>query len=207
MNTKELLKKLKGLQTIESIMSILNINRKKAIYHIHRLRKKGYVKTKRLSNKKRVYNISFENKLNGKSYEEIINQHSPIKIVTAELYKIYGKNLSLEETLVYAIKTQRFRTILASLALFGKIHNWSKLYQLAKKNNIKREVGVLYDVARQIIPVRKMAKRYLNNSLPQKGAKWEYIIPELKSEDFREIEKKWKIYIPFNKKDLEDYKK
>ncbi len=73
MKNKITLKKIQGVQTIPSIMDILNVSRKKAIYYVYRLRKKGYVKTKRLSNNKRVYNISFENRLKGSSYYEIIN--------------------------------------------------------------------------------------------------------------------------------------
>lgn len=44
MKTQELLKKLKGIQTIESIKDILSVSKKKAIYYIHRLRKKGMLK-------------------------------------------------------------------------------------------------------------------------------------------------------------------
>ena len=185
-------------------MSLLSISREKAIYYVYRLRKKGYLKTKRQGNK-RVYYISFENKLGGTSYYDIINKHSPIKISGAEIYKIYGKEPSLEETLVYAVKTKSLRTILASLSLFRKIHNWAKLYNLSKKNHIERQVGALYDLTRRIMRTRKMTKRFLNHSLPKKKDKYVYIINNLSSDDFKEVEKKWKVYLPFNNADLEDY--
>jgi len=206
MKLKSTLKKVEGIQTVESVMDLLKVNRNKAIYYLHRLKKEGYVKTKRLSNNRRVYNISFENKLGGGSYYDIINQHSPIKIAIPIIYKIYGKEPSLEETLVYAIKTGNFRTILASLALFKKIDDWPKLYNLAKENHIERQVGALYDVARKIMKVRKMTKRFRNNSIPKNNHKFYYVIPELKSEDFQDIEKIWKVHLPFNKKDVEEYK-
>src|SRR3989338_1299564 len=126
MKIEELLKKLRGIHTIESIMSTLKINKSKAVYCVYQLRKGGYVKTKQLSDKKRFYNISFENKLKGISYEEVINQHSPVKIASTQIYKFYGKTLTLEETLVYAIKTKNLRTILAALALFKKISAWKE---------------------------------------------------------------------------------
>src|SRR3989344_2563595 len=204
MKKTELLKKLEGIQTIESVKDILKVNKKKAIYYIYKLRKEGYVKTKKQSNNNRVYNISLENKLGGKSYYEIINEYSPIKISTPVFYKIYGKEPSLEETLIYAIKIKSLRTILASLALFKKINNWTKLYRLAKENHIERQAGALYDLARKIMKVRKMTIRFRNNSLPKKESKFEYIIPKLKSKDFTKIEKLWKIYLPFNKEDLEE---
>ena len=140
MDSITLLQKLSGIQTIESVMDALKTNKGKAVYYIHRLRKQGYIKTKRLSNNKRVYKISIENKLGGKSYYDIINEHSPIKIATPIMYKIYGKEPALEETLVYAIKTRSLRTILASLALFRKINNWSLLYALAKADRNNEDI-------------------------------------------------------------------
>ncbi|MBU4493111.1 MAG: hypothetical protein KKA61_01975, partial [Nanoarchaeota archaeon] len=201
-----ILKEIQGIQTIPSIMDILNVSREKAVYYVYRLRKKGYVKTKRLSNNKRVYNISFENRLKGSSYYEIINQHSPVKIATPQIYRIYGKKPSLEETLVYAIKTSSLRTILASLALFKKISDWSELYKLAKENHIERQVGALYDLARKVMKTRRMTKRFKINSFPKKNCAFEYIIRGLKSKDFKDIENIWKVYLPFNKGDLEAYK-
>lgn len=206
MKTGILLKKLEGVQTIDSASNILKTSKDKTIYYLFRLRKEGYVKTKRLSNNKRVYSISFENKLKGTSYFEIINKYSPVKIATPITYKIYGKNPSLEETLVYAIKTGSLRAILASLALFKKISNWSKLYQLAKKNRIERQVGALYDLAKKIMKVRRMPDRFRNNALPKKKYNFEYTIPGLMSKDFKDIEETWKIYLPFNKNDLSDYR-
>jgi hypothetical protein len=206
MDTKLILKKLEGTHNIESIMETLGVDRSKAIYYIYRLRKQGYVKTKRLANYRRLYNISFGNKLGGTSYYEIINKYSPIKITSQEIYKVYGKEPSLEETLVYAVKTQRLRLILASLALFKKIEDWSELYRLAKANHIERQIGVLYDMSRQIMRTRRMTKRFQNFALPKRDTSFNYIIPGLKSKDFTDIEKVWKIYIPFNKSDLEDYK-
>ena len=206
METEVLLKKLEGVQTIDSARNILKLSKDKTIYYLFRLRKEGYVKTKRLSNNKRVYNISFENKLKGTSYFEIINKYSPVKIATPIIYKIYGKDPSLEETLVYAIKTGSLRTILASLALFKKITNWSELYQLAKKNRIERQVGALYDLSKKFMRVRGMMDRFRNNALPKEDYNFEYTIPGLKSKDFKDIEETWKIYLPFNKNDLSDYR-
>src|SRR3990167_4612035 len=205
MGKRDLLQKLAGIQTMGSVMDILKVDKRMAIYYIHRLRKEGYVKTKRQSNNRRVYNISIDNKLGGKSYYEIINQHSPVKISTPVIYRIYGKEPSLEETLIYAIKTKSLRTILASLALFKTISNWVELYKLAKENHIERQVGALYDLARKIMKVRRMSDKFRNNALPKEEYKFKYIIPELTSKDFMEIEKIWKIHLPFNKKDLEEY--
>lgn len=205
METEQLLKKLTGNQTLEMIKTSLDTDTKKAVYLIHRLRKKGYVKTKKLSNNKRLYNISIENKLGGVGYVDIINSISPMKIWGVDDYKIYGRKPSVEETLIYAIKTKDIRTILASLALYKKISKWSLLYRLAKKEGLQRQVGALYDVARTIIKTRKMTKRFRNLSLPKKLDKFQYIKDKFKSDNFQVIEETWKVYIPLNIADLEDY--
>jgi len=207
MNIRELLRKLEGIQTIETAMDALNASRDKSVYYIYRLRKKGYVRTKRLSNNKRVYNISFENRLKGTSYYEIINNYSPVKISTPQTYKIYGKEPTFEETLVYAIKTQSFRTILAAIVLFKKITDWAGLYRLAKRNHVERQVGALYDVTRKVMLTRRMSDRLRHYALPKENYEWRYVIHSLKSDDFKDIEKKWRVYLPFNKKDLEVYKR
>jgi len=205
MKTEDLIEKLKGIQTVESVKDSLKVSRNKAVYYIYRLRKQGYVKTKRISGGKRVYSISFENRMKGTSYYEIINENSPVKLATPAIYKIYGRNPTLEETLVFAVKTGSFRAILAALALFKKISNWSRMYQLAKQNHIERQIGALYDLARKIMKTRRMTEKFRSSALPKKSHSFAYFIPGLKSKDFKEIENTWKVYLPFNKKDLRDY--
>ena len=119
---------------------------------------------------------------------------------------VYGKEISLEEALVYAIKSRSFRQILSSIALFKKIDNWPLLYRLSKAENIERQVGVLYDLSRKIMKTRKMSQRFRNLALPKRDTKYCYIIGRLDSRDFKDIEKKWKVHIPFNMADLEDYR-
>jgi len=204
---KELLKKLEGIQTIKSVMTLLNVDKKKAIYYVYLLRKHGYVKTTLNPDKTRIYHISFENKLNTTSYYDIINKYSPIKVSPKEEYKVYKRRISIEETLVFAVKTKSLRVILAALALFNYVTNWSKLYTLAKKNHIERQIGALYDVAREIMKVRRMNKTFRNYAIPKEKYPFEYTVPKIRSKDFKNIENLWKIYIPFNKEDLEVYKK
>jgi hypothetical protein len=96
--------------------------------------------------------------------------------------------------------------VLSSLALFKKIKDWNLLYRLAKQNNIQRQICSLYELSRTLFKTRKMTKRFQNLSKPSKKEKYLYIIKGLDSKDFKQIEKKWKIYLPFNKEDLTDYK-
>ena len=72
-------------------MNLLKVDKEKAIYYIYRLRKQGYIKTRKTAEGKRVYYISFENKLEGKNYIDVINENSPIKLYSSKNFKIYGK--------------------------------------------------------------------------------------------------------------------
>lgn len=207
MKIADLTKKLEGIYTLESIMATLKVDQRTAINYVSNLRKQGYVKTKRTSSGKRIYNISRQNKIGGKSYYEVLNQISPIKLSESETYKVYGREIRFEEILIYAIKTGKLRVVLASLALFRHITNWTLLADLARKNGVKRQVCALYDLGRSIIRVRRVSKQFLKTCLPKPDDKYIYIIPNLESKDFDEIQQKWKVYLPFNKGDLREYYK
>jgi hypothetical protein len=206
METNALLKAIHGIQTIESVMFLLKTDKPKATAYIHQLRKQGYVKTTRQSDMTRVYHISRENKLPGTAYEEIINKESPIKLVSSNIYKIYGKEPSREETIINAIESRSLRKILASLALFKKADDWKTLHRLSKEKGILRQVGALYDLSRRIMKTHRISKTFMRHALPREGTDYEYIIQGLRSKHFGDIEQRWKVYIPFNWQDLEDYK-
>ena len=205
MKTKELLMALRGIQTIKSVMILLGVGRKKAVYYIHRLRKAGYVKTKGASNKTRVYYISADNRLKAESFYDVINRHSPAKIAPQEETKVYGKRLTEEEALIFALKSGSIRVIIASLGLFRHITNWKLVNRLAEKG-LKRQACALYDVAKTIMRVRRMPERFRKGAIPQKKDKYTDIIKNFSSNDFKDIENKWKVHIPLNKADLEDYR-
>ncbi len=205
MDIQRLLPKIEGIQTIKTIMELLDINRSKAIYYVHKLRKEGYVKTKATSDKSRIYYIYRKNKLGGKSYYDIINRYSPIKLAESSFYKIYGREPSLEETLVYAIKTKKVRVITASLSLFKHIKNWPLLGELARKNHLERSVGALYDLSRKVMKTRKMSEQLRKSILPERKSEIVYMIEGFKSKDFNAIEETWRIRIPLNKADFEDF--
>lgn len=207
MKKEELLERLKGIQTVDSTMERLRINSAQAIYYLYRLRKEGYVKTQYGKGKKRIYYIGRENLIGGEDYLDIINKYAPLKVVSSGERRVYGRRISIEESLVWAVRSRKLRFILASLALFRQIRDWSKLYKLAKEERIVRQVGALYDLARLYVrKIKRIPKRFRKNGLPKKGDKYVYIIDNLRGEDFLDIEKKWKVYLPFNEEDLEEYR-
>ena len=201
------IKDLEGLHTLEGVQKRLGVRRSTAIKKICQLRKLGYVKTMGGGKQPRLYRIS-STKIQELGYPglyDVINQHSPIKLVKIYEHRIMGKKLSVEEALVQAIQTGNFRVILSALPLFNKIQDWSKLYHYAKKNYLGKKVGALYDVTRTLLRVRRMPVR-TRKLFMQSKIKDRFIIPGLKSGDFHVIENLWKVYIPFRKGDLQRYK-
>jgi hypothetical protein len=200
---------IEGTGTIEDVQEKLKIDRSRAIYILHRLRRLGYIKTKYLPNRKRIYSISPLNKLGGVSYLESFNNNMPnasFRISGKEDYFVHGKKIRVEDELIYALKKGTVRHVISCLFLFRKIKDWSYLYGLAKKENLARQISALYDVARIFIKkIRKMPKRFRRLTASKKEDKYLFIIKGFKSDDFREIEKKWKVYIPLNRSDLAEY--
>lgn len=207
MMLKDLAKKLEGLQTVSSISKILQIDKRTSINYASKLRKAGYLTTEYRKRKIRIYTIGpLKREKKGYSLYDLLNENTKIKIASKEDYIIHSeKKPSVEEVLVRCIATRDFRIVLASLGLFNKIKNWSKLKFYADTYKSGRKIGALYDVAKTIIKIKRMDQRTRKSLLNSKD-KERYIISRIKSKDFSSIEKLWKIYIPFNKADLEAYK-
>ena len=197
------LERIEGMNTIDMIQKKLKVSRKTAIKKISVLRKLGFVDTSGGGKQPRIYSISRirVKKMGYPGLYDIINKNSPVKLIKPYEYRIIDKRLSIEEAIVRAVKTEKFRVILASLALFNKIKNWSRLYEYAKQNDVRKKVGALYDVAKVVIRVRRMDKK-TRNLLLGAEEKEKYIIKGAKSKDFIDIEKKWKVHVPFDRSDL-----
>lgn len=198
----EIIKKIEGLQTVNTLMKRLDIKRSTAINLMHNLKKQGFVEKKGGGKQPRIYKISAfkQEKRGNPGMYDLINRYSPLKI-RAINRKMISKNLSIEEVIVRAILTKDYRTILASLALFNHVTDWHRLYQLAKEQNIRRKTGALYEVARYFIKVRKMDGKTKRSLLDAKQEST-HIVEGLRSDDFKELEKRWKVFIPFNKRDM-----
>jgi len=200
---------IEGTRTIDDVREKLKIDRSKAIYLLHRLRRLGYIRTKYLPNKKRIYSISPLNRQSGVGYLEAFNENMPnasLRIGGNDDYFVYGRKLKAEDELIYALKKHTIRYVISSLFLFRKIEDWSRLYRLAKKENLTRQISALYDVARIFVrKVRKMPKRFRRLTIPKKNEKYIFIVKGFYSENFKNIEKRWKVYIPLNRADLWEY--
>jgi len=203
----QLAKRLEGLQTIDSIAKILNIDKRTSINYVWLLRKNGFVETLYGKRKIRMYKISPIKPVKSgyPGLYEFLNQNSKIKIYVPYINRIYDHKPTAEEMIVKAVQTGDFRTVLSALNLFNKIKNWALLSKIAKKENIGRKIGALYDAAKTIMRVRRMDER-IRKSLLKGRIDDKFIVKHARTRDLEHIEKIWNIYLPFNKADLEAYK-
>ena len=63
----------------------------------------------------------------------------------------------------------------------------------------------MYDTARIVMKTKKIDKRTRKALLKDK-IKDKFIVKNARTKDLNYIEKIWKVYLPFNKADLEAYK-
>lgn len=197
----ELLIKLEGLHTVETVAQALHIKKQSALNLLTKLKKQQYVTVQGGGKVKRLYKITPYKQLpRHPGMFDIINKYSPhMKLQPWYDHQVHGP-YGPEEALIDAIQTQNFRVILASTRLFGHIKDWPKLYALAKEKNCWQKVGALYDVARLFFKVRKMLTHY--RKLP---TTFLYLISPYKTKEplFTAIERKWQVYIPFRKQDFD----
>jgi len=207
MKSIELAKRLEGLSTLKMVQNKLSVKKSTAIKILSILRKEGFVETSGGGKEPRLYKISpirIAGKENLGLYD-IINMYSRVKITKPVEHKIMDRRLSVEEALPMAVKEGNFRLVLASLGLFNCIKDWPELCHYAKKYDAGRKIGALYDVARAIIRVKRMDKR-TRNALLKSKVKNKAIVQYARTKDYKKIEKKWNVNIPFNKADLMRYK-
>ncbi|MBI5871492.1 Rrf2 family transcriptional regulator [archaeon] len=204
---QRLAKSLEGLHMVGTICKKLNISKRTAVNYTSKLRKAGYLKTTRGYGGVRMYKISpvKTKEVGSMGLYETINRYSKVKLVTHEKYRIHGHKLSIEEALVKAIQEGEYRTVLAALGLFQHIKNWKELNKLAKKTMMGRKIGALYDTAKIVMRVKKMDLRTRRSLLDSK-VKNRYIVYPIKSKNLKDIQEKWRVYVPFNKADLMRYK-
>ncbi len=200
MEQNELLLKLEGLQTVETVAKALNIKKQSALNLISRLKRQGYVTKSGGNRQKRLYKITARKQITReKGMFDIINRHSKIKLAPWYDHQVHGK-YGPEEALIDAVQTQSFRVILASMSLFSHITDWRILYNLAKEKDCWQKVGALYDLAKLYFRIKKMPLRYQN----QKFIKKQYLIKRYNTTEkmYNPIKNKWNVEIPFQIGDI-----
>jgi len=147
---------MKGIYTIERIEKERNISRQSAINLISRLKKKGLVKTNGGGKQIRFYKISEKPLEKENGMYEIINKYTPIKLYPTIKHIVYGRRCNVEQTIIDCLKMKDSRHSLAAAFLMNHIKNWGKMKELVILNNVGKEFGRLYDLAKEHIKIRKI---------------------------------------------------
>lgn len=200
----ETLKKIEGKHTAETLCETLGITRQSAINLVSKLKKEGYAKVSGGGRQKRIYTISTK-LFPDKKYEgmfDILNRHSKEKIMPPFDHFPHTR-YKVENAIIDLIEFDDIRILTNMLPLFNHVTDWKLLYNLSKKREVQRKIGALYDISRAFLKVRKMPLK-IRKLLLKSKSKSDF---QRSSKDFKDYEKIWLVKIPFNKKDLEAYKR
>ena len=200
MNLHDVLWKLEGLHTVETVMDELHLKKQSALNLLSRLTKEGHVTISGGGRKKRVYNITLtKQRLRVHGMWDVLNAYNPsFKLRPWYDHQVHGV-YSVEEALVDAVHMKSFRISLAALRLFQHVKNWKKLHDLAMAAGCMQQIGALYNVARIFLKVRTMPKKYKTHTYQQ----WQ-LLSHLKKKNFSPISTYWRVYIPFNENDIRE---
>ncbi|MBC8500997.1 MAG: hypothetical protein ISS25_01855 [Nanoarchaeota archaeon] len=148
-----------GTHTIETVSKQLGIKKSSAINLLSRLKKEGKVTVSGGGKQKRIYHISQlpQEKTNG--FYDLINKYSKLKLVPSFKHVVHGR-YTIEQAIIDGIKIGDARTLEATMYLFKRVANWKRLFDLAKKNKVEKEIHELYSKARKTMKCRRMPKKY-----------------------------------------------
>lgn len=196
-NQHDLLWRLEGLHTVETVAEEVGMRRQSALNLLSRLKKAGHVTVFGGGRRKRLYKITLtKQRPRVPGMWDILNKYNPNFQLNPwydhQVHGVYG----VEEVIVDAVQTKSFRMVLATLRLFQHIKDWKKLHHLAKEKDCWQQVGALYDVARLFLKVRKMPERYRKEKFSIRRFLF-HIQDTVKEQRFIEIQKRWNIPIPF----------
>lgn len=199
-NQEEQLRRLEGLQTVETAAAALGYSRQAALNWLSRMKKQYYVTVSGGGKRKRLYKVSQRKQLpRVPGMWDILNKYNPnFQLHPWYDHQVHGR-YTMEDVIIDAIHKRSFRIALATLRLFAHVKDWPYLRKAAKEKNCWQEVGALYDVARMFIRVKRMPERYREG----RYSSWKFL-SQLHKKNFPNISQLWKVFIPFNHNDIRE---
>jgi len=192
----DLLWKLEGLHTVETVQKELNLTRQSTINLLSKLKKLGYVTVKGGGKQIRLYKITMtKQRPRSEGMWDILNKYSGMMLNPWYDHQVHGK-YGPEGALIDAIKTRSFRITLAAVALYPHIKDWKRVWKLAKKHDVEQEVMALYELSRKYFRVKRIKKQRLSK------LRTKHLVRDYKTKEHNEIYKKYRVHIPFRKKDM-----
>ncbi len=149
-----------GKYTVETFARQRNLARQSAINLLSSLKKKGFVKVSGGGRQKRIYAISLVSKKPTNGFYDIVNKYSPEKLVPKFEHYTYG-NYGVEDAIIEGIMIGDARTKQATKHLFRHVKNWKRLFELAGKKKLEKELVSMYKEARKTTRTKKMPERYI----------------------------------------------
>lgn len=149
-----------GKYTIETFARNQNLTKQSALNLLSRLKKQGFASVKGGAHQKRIYTISKLPRKPTNGFYDIVNKVSRNKLHPAFEHYVHGK-YTAENALIDGLKIGDLRTLEATMYLFRHVKNPKRLFELAKKNNVKDQLIELYNKARKTVKVKKIPKKYL----------------------------------------------
>jgi len=149
-----------GKYTIEKFATENDLTRQSAINLLSKLKKEGYVNVSGGGKQKRIYTISKLPKKRTNGFYNIINKYSPEKLQPKFEHYVNG-NYTIEHAIIDGIKIGDTRTLDATTHLFRHITDWKRLFDLAKKDQLEKELIKLYTKAIKTTKCKRIPKRYM----------------------------------------------
>lgn len=154
------MKLLPGKYTLELFAKKHNLARNSALNKLSKLKKEGYVKVSGGGQQKRIYDVNIIKQREPNGFFKILNKYSPEQINPCFEHYVFGR-YSVENAIIDGLLLfDDVRTRKAMYYLFNHVQNWKKLFDLAKKHGLEKEVYKIYNEARKNVRVRKIPKKY-----------------------------------------------
>lgn len=149
-----------GKYTAELFAKENRLSRQSAINLLSKLKRKGYVEVAGGGKQKRIYTLHKLPKKKTNGFYDIVNKYSPEKLQPKFEHYVNGR-YTIEQAIIDGIRIGDVRTIEATLYLFRHVTNWKRLFDIAKKEKLEKQVIELYKKARLTLKCRRMPRRYI----------------------------------------------
>ncbi|MCX6709884.1 MAG: hypothetical protein NTV63_02940 [Candidatus Woesearchaeota archaeon] len=149
-----------GKYTAEVFASENNLGRQSAINLLSKLKRQGLAEVTGGGKQKRIYTIHKLPKKKTNGFYDMINKYSPEKLQPRFEHYTTGR-YTPEQAIIDGINIGDARTLEATAHLFNQVASWKRLFFLAKKNKLEKQMITLYKKARETIRCRRMPERYL----------------------------------------------
>ena len=149
-----------GKYTVDLFAKANNLKRQSAINRLSKLKKQGFLEVSGGGRQKRIYTIHALPKKHTNGFYDIVNKYSPEKLQPRFEHYVDGR-YTIEHAIIDGILIGDVRTKEATMHLFRHVTDWKRLFDIAKKKNLKDEVIKLYKKARSKTKSKKIPARYL----------------------------------------------